>query len=259
GRCAHSAQREIAVGGDVADHVPHFVERTGDESSWGPAAATQRDVAGAVADAPREEREQRVGHRLLEPGDGGHGGEANCEVVNALGGQSDGRTGGQQEKDDRSRGSDAEAWASPSFRMGTLCALVIHRAISLKVRFAPRTRARLDTAARAPAAPRASPAPGRSGAASDAPRRARHRPAAPGPVVGRPAGPAGPAPRGVVVPGVARLGRARRVGAPAAGGAVRGGPAAASLETTRATRATSESANASSSVCRFVPAPETST
>src|SRR5439155_1928697 len=83
--------------------------------------------------------------------------------------KTEGGTGRQQEKDYRSRGSHAEAWA----RHGTVLkhmrsTLVMHRAISRKVHSGPRTQLRLETVARAPAAPRAAPAPPRPTAAGDA-------------------------------------------------------------------------------------------
>ena len=95
GRCAHAPQGEIAVGCDVTDHVPHLVERAGYETLRRPLAEADGHVAGPVARTPRNQREQRIGHRLLEPGDGGHAGEPDRQAIDAgLSGQADGRIDG---------------------------------------------------------------------------------------------------------------------------------------------------------------------
>jgi len=78
-----AAKGEIAVGADASDHEPGLVERTGGEAARRARAAHEDDVARAIASGSRQELEQRVGHRPLEAGDGGHAGEPRGEAGGA--------------------------------------------------------------------------------------------------------------------------------------------------------------------------------
>src|SRR5439155_1137114 len=69
-------QQQVPLVRDVADHVAHLVERTLQQALGCALAERERDVAGAVVRAAGEQGEERVGHRLLEPCDGGHAREA---------------------------------------------------------------------------------------------------------------------------------------------------------------------------------------
>src|SRR2546429_4815614 len=71
---------------------------TGVQTCALPISETHGHIPGAVADAPRNEREQRVGHRLLEAGDRGHAGEADREVVDRLGGKLERWNDGKREQ-----------------------------------------------------------------------------------------------------------------------------------------------------------------
>src|SRR5437764_4424537 len=115
-RCAaspsHAAQQQEAVGQDVAHDIPDFVEGTGAESLRGAPTQRERQVARLITGAAGEERPERVHHRLLETGDGGHGGETDREAIDvALGGQADCGTEGKNECQDHGRRSHAQAWA----------------------------------------------------------------------------------------------------------------------------------------------------
>src|SRR5207247_2763140 len=107
-------------------------------------AGRERDVADAIARAARQQSRERVGHRALETGDGGHAGEADGEAVDVLPNQSDGRTDGQEE---------AEREPQPS-----------HESLSPRMRASP-----------AQAALPSAPALRRPAAATGAPPRARER------------------------------------------------------------------------------------
>src|SRR5256885_5141380 len=55
---------------DVADDVADLVERALQQAFGSALAERERHVAGAIARAAGQQGEERVGHRLLEPGDG---------------------------------------------------------------------------------------------------------------------------------------------------------------------------------------------
>src|SRR2546427_12471767 len=94
-------QQQEAVGEDVAHDVTDFVERAGEQALRGALTQRERHVAHMIPRAAGEERPQRVDHRLLETGDGRHGGEPERETVEvALGKKADWRKGGQNEYQD---------------------------------------------------------------------------------------------------------------------------------------------------------------
>src|SRR5207249_10105648 len=77
----HAAQQQVSLAGDVPDHVAHFVQRALQQALGSALAEREGDVAGAIACAAGEQGEERVGHRLLEPRDGGYGGDAERKAV----------------------------------------------------------------------------------------------------------------------------------------------------------------------------------
>src|SRR5213078_1665766 len=99
-------------GKDVAHDVTDFIERAGEQSFRGALTQRERHVAHMIPRAAGEECPQRVDHRLLETGDGRHGGEPQRQAVEvALGKQADGRKGGEKQQERRRRLSHPEGWA----------------------------------------------------------------------------------------------------------------------------------------------------
>ncbi len=72
---AHAPQQQVPLRCDGAHHVAHLVERAGGEATRRAPSERERDVADPVARGSREEREERVRHRLLEPRHSRHGPE----------------------------------------------------------------------------------------------------------------------------------------------------------------------------------------